>query len=101
MRKLMLESLQVESFETTVEAARCRGTVDGHAAAYPDSRTCPPSAVSVCAPCESQEPIRCGTSCDYGCTTPCTFWCSNGCSNGTGCEASCWLPADSLVCQPD
>jgi hypothetical protein len=35
MRKLKLESLQVESFETAPNAPRVRGTVDAHARPRP------------------------------------------------------------------
>lgn len=94
MRKLTLESLQVESFETTAESVSWRGTVEAHGAPAPDTPTCPPSAVSQCAPCESLEQTRCGHTCVYDCTAPCTIVCSNGCSLGIGCEI-CYLPGDT------
>lgn len=101
MRKLTLESLRVESFETTAGTHHWRGTVDGHGIIAPNTPTCPPSAISQCSPCESLEHTRCGDTCVYDCTAPCTMVCSNGCSNTTGCAASCYAPGDTLECHND
>lgn len=70
MRKLKLESLSVESFETSAAPSRAGGTVQGH---ITGSR-CPsydcPSVYQVC-PADTFEPA-CGPTeyldCTFGCT---------------------------------
>jgi hypothetical protein len=47
MRKLKLESLNVESFDTTASASRLRGTVAG----YADTDAGPDSSMTNCAAC--------------------------------------------------
>jgi len=82
MRKLKLESLRVESFETTARAHDLHGTVQGHAAAGPQTPACPPTGVSYCAICQQSVDIVCDPDtydaaacgdtryhhCSYGCT---------------------------------
>ncbi|HEX6367584.1 MAG TPA: pinensin family lanthipeptide [Longimicrobium sp.] len=87
MRKLKLESLRVESFETTAGSASGRGTVEGHAVA-PNTPYCGGTAVSLCVVCEPRtyDPAQCGET-NY---LDCTFGCSAGCSNTTGCDL-CWV----------
>jgi hypothetical protein len=80
MRKLKLESLQVESFDTTSFAPDARGTVEGRADAAPDTRNTGPSYCVLCyAPTydpntchESYDPATCPYTefmdCTYGCT---------------------------------
>jgi hypothetical protein len=72
MRKLKLESLQVESFETVLPAPRMRGTVDAHADPQPTSPT-----VSI----DTYDPERCGWTNFFDCTY--------GCSHFTGCDGPC------------
>jgi hypothetical protein len=67
MRKLTLESLHVDSFQTTAAAPRLRGTVQGHAEAITGSRCpsydpChPQTEYTVCRETEYMD-------CTYGCT---------------------------------
>ena len=48
MRKLKLESLNVESFETTPSRPAPRGTVDAHGVPTFDPRVCPPTQDADC-----------------------------------------------------
>jgi hypothetical protein len=94
MRKLKLESLHVESFDTTADATRHRGTVDGHADVAPDTRACPvdtiepnPSYCVICYPVSydhrcTYDPRECGDT-NY---MDCTF----GCSQYNSCKV-CWI----------
>jgi hypothetical protein len=69
MRKLKLESLQVESFDTTPVAPQARGTVDGHA-----------------------KPTRPGTLLTYSpadCGETNYMDCTYGCSINTACPTGC------------
>jgi hypothetical protein len=82
MRKLKLESLQVESFETTTNAHAVRGTVQGQGIAGPQTPACPPTGASYCAICQQSVDIACDPDtydvaacgptryhhCSYGCT---------------------------------
>lgn len=67
MRKLKLESLQVDSFDTTAAASGLRGTVPAHAEAITGTR-CP--TYDPCQP--SYDPHNCPYTefmdCTYGCT---------------------------------
>lgn len=69
MRKLKLESLQVESFETVALAPRLRGTVDAHG----DPQPTPPT-ISI----DTYDPEQCGET-QY-------FDCSLGCPSIAPCE---------------
>src|SRR5688572_6725865 len=51
MRKLKLETLQVESFETTSTGRTSRGTIEGHDAVAPDTRRCGDTGPSYCHVC--------------------------------------------------
>src|SRR5688500_2494908 len=59
MRKLKLESLQVESFETVALAPRLRGTVDAHGDPQPT-----PTTISI----ETYDPERCGETQYFDCS---------------------------------
>jgi hypothetical protein len=72
MRKLKLESLQVESFDTSPVAPQARGTVDAHV----DPRPTPPT-VSI----DTYNPDRCGWTNFFDCTF--------GCSHFTACDGPC------------
>ena len=77
MRKLKLESLQVESFETTVIAPRMRGTVQGNG----DPQPTPPT-ISI----ETYDVELCGET-RY-------FDCSLGCPSIAPCDITafdCWV----------
>lgn len=86
MRKLQLESLQVESFETTAVPSRMRGTVQGNAA-VPGTTIAPGTGVSDCMVCQpwsndyncvplTYDAHNCGETnymdCTYGCTRACS-----------------------------
>lgn len=76
MRKLKLESLQVESFETTTAAAHVRGTVNAHGDVQPT-----PPTISI----ETYDVDICGET-QY-------FDCSLGCPSIAPCqltEYDCW-----------
>jgi hypothetical protein len=60
MRKLKLDSLSIESFETSAAAPRSAGTVQAHAAAAPTYN-----------PCYTFEPT-CGPTDGLDCTYTCT-----------------------------
>lgn len=68
MRKLKLESLQVESFETTLTASRDRGTVNAHG--KPKPTTLQTYNVDIC-----------GDTQYFDCTLGCSIntACPNGC----------------------
>jgi transcription elongation factor len=105
MRKLKLESLQVESFETTSRGPQPRGTVQAHADAAPNSVGCPAgTGVSDCIICQPwSNDIRCQPQtydvrtcgdtnyldCTYGCTRLYNTCGGNYCwidDNTRGCE---------------
>lgn len=70
MRKLKLESLHVESFETTAEAPASRGTVQAHAEAEPATGT----TCDTREPCQpSYDPRTCQGTEDWMC---CTLGCT-------------------------
>jgi hypothetical protein len=80
MRKLKLESLQVESFETTTLAPRMRGTVEARCDPQPT-----PSTISI----ETYHIDRCGDT-QY-------FDCSLGCPSIAPCDETgpnCWAVVD-------
>lgn len=89
MRKLKLETLQVESFETIAPAARTRGTVDGHADV--DTAGCGGTGPSYCRLCQHSvdyvcEPDTydvklCGDTKYFDCTYGCTQY--DGCHTET------------------
>lgn len=63
MKKLTLEALTVESFETTPAAGTVRGTVVGHVAAPTHWLQCPYSAggtcvITGCLPCYTDDPCN-------------------------------------------
>ena len=102
MRKLKLESLQVESFETTASAPAMRGTVQGHA---PGTVGCPGTGVSDCAICQpltidqgcllTIDPRDCGeTNPQFDCTYGCTYACSDP---RQSCGDVCWADPDQTI----
>jgi hypothetical protein len=107
MRKLTLESLQVESFETTAAAQDVRGTVQGHAI---NTSGCPGTGVSDCAICQPQTiDLNCQPQTydlrGCGVTNP-LYDCTYGCTRNTcdpyfnSCGDVCWIdPDDSAACQ--
>jgi hypothetical protein len=97
MHKLKLESLQVESFETTTPAQRVRGTVRGHAD-LPGTTIQPGTGVSDCAICQPM--TWNGTGC-YPSINICReteyMDCTFGCTRNTcdarinSCGQYCWI----------
>jgi hypothetical protein len=82
MRKLKLESLQVESFVTTGGAPGARGTVDGHAD-IPGGTTGPAEPwttgpISI----DTYDARRCGETRYFDCTFGCSqlTYCANRCN---------------------
>lgn len=89
MRKLSLESLQVESFATTGIELERRGTVAGHAdiPAYPETtRPADPSPNTGTIGVATYNARECGET-HY---MDCTYGCSVGCSYQTRCATVCW-----------
>lgn len=79
MRKLKLEALQVESFETTGTAGTSRGTVAGNAAPAPDAKLNDDTEVSYCTECIESVDLPCGPTpygpeCGYTEEFDCTFF---------------------------
>ncbi|HST61084.1 MAG TPA: pinensin family lanthipeptide [Longimicrobium sp.] len=103
MRKLTLESLQVESFETTALGQDVRGTVQGHA---PLTVGCPGTGPSNCAICQ---PMTNDLNCQpmtydlRGCETNPQWDCTYGCTqtadpNVNSCGEVCWINTTDRVC---
>jgi hypothetical protein len=103
MRKLKLESLQVESFETTTTGARLHGTVHGHApekkSRFCDGNTGP----SYCVECY---PVSYDGACEpptydvRECGETQYFDCTLGCSQHNTCDV-CWIETTKRGCQID
>jgi hypothetical protein len=90
MHKLKLESLHVQSFETTVAPPQARGTVQAHAkTAEACVGTFDPQA------CGATNYGDCSGNCSYDCTYEyCTFGCTRdaqvcGATNYLDCSAGC------------
>jgi hypothetical protein len=103
MRKLKLESLQVESFETTGNGSRLRGTVDGYA---PDKSRggCPGEGTgpSYCVLCHATDAADCqpDTYDVVACGDTQYFDCTFGCSQYNSCQV-CWIDKTKKGCQID
>lgn len=104
MRKLKLEALHVESFETTAAAPRMRGTVQGNAA-VPGTTIQPGTGVSECYVCqpwsadrrcvpETYDVYACGDTRYFDCT----FGCTMACSDRNSCGIVCYAEGDTLRC---
>lgn len=81
MRKLKLESLSVESFDTTAAPSAARGTVQGNDVSghgAPSLCLCPVSNDSLC---QTDSPEACGNTNYLDCTLACTDFasCLGGC----------------------
>lgn len=76
MRKLTLESLQVESFETTAPGQPARGTVQGHLDDNPGTGATGCYACEATRNCESFDPAFCRDTEYLDCTFQCTRYCS-------------------------
>lgn len=99
MRKLKLESLQVESFETVARMPEVRGTVQGH---RPNTDGCavtiqPGTGVSDCAICQPMSQwIACQPSVNI-CRDTEYMDCTYGCTRNTcdarinSCGQYCWI----------
>jgi hypothetical protein len=93
MRKLKLESLQVESFETTGTGPMSRGTVEGNAASDEFTECCDGTEISWCSECIDSIDFPCeptydgGTGCTAtNCGGDCSYFgCSFGCTVDTAC----------------
>lgn len=100
MHKLKLESLRVESFETTWMGVHDQGTVHGNAAAVP---TQPNTAVAACSPsvavaCAPSYDIPCAPSVVVICPPPTqVYHCTYGCSYRSGCDF-CWDYGETPNC---
>ncbi len=73
MRKLKLESLNVESFDTTAAPSFSRGTVQGNDVSA--------HAPSLCQLCQTDSPEACGDTNYLDCTLACSDFasCQGGC----------------------
>jgi hypothetical protein len=103
MRKLKLESLQVESFETTSTGSHLRGTVQGHGPEV-KSRGCPdgtgPSNCLECFPVSYDGACEPETYDVKACGDTMYFDCTLGCSQYNTCEV-CWIEKTKRGCQID
>ncbi|HST58034.1 MAG TPA: hypothetical protein VLK84_05090 [Longimicrobium sp.] len=97
MRKLKLEALHVDSFETTSAPSRMRGTIQANAEVT-GTTVNPGTGVSECVQChpmtadvgcgpETYNALVCGETRHFDCT----FQCSAGCSDKTSCGDICWV----------
>lgn len=85
MRKLTLESLHIQSFETTAAPAQARGTVEGYGKPAPGGTEM--SECVVCEPfsddwrCQTYDIEACGDTQYLDCTLGCTDFesCLGGC----------------------
>jgi hypothetical protein len=83
MRKLNLDQLSVESFETNTQPA-ARGTVRGNEWTEPFE-------------CGESDLVSCGGSCGY---TNCgDHTCAHGCTGDASCGNSCNCPTRPITCQ--
>ena len=104
MRKLKLESLQVESFETTSTGRTSRGTIEGHDAVAPDTKRCGgdtgPSYCHVCY--ETQETFCEPETYDVVvCTDTNYFDCTFGCTQYDTCgHRKCAVEETTKLCNP-
>lgn len=99
MRKLKLESLQVESFETTSPDAHSRGTVRGHADV--DTGGCGGTGPSHCVICQHSVDYVCepDTYDVKACGDTRYFDCTLGCTQYDSCRAEyCWAE-DTRGCE--
>ena len=78
MRKLRLDSLQVESFATTSGMERVRGTVEGHFMGAEDETIGTTSSTVV------------SWTLDRNCTDTQYLDCTFGCSQVSGCDRICY-----------
>jgi hypothetical protein len=102
MRKLTLESLQVESFITTSNPHRMRGTV--RANEQVPGTTVAGTGVSDCMVCQPwSADIGCVQTYDVrGCGDTkyfdCTYGCTVNCSDRNSCGDICWIDDNTLRC---
>jgi hypothetical protein len=104
MRKLKLESLQVESFETTASARRAGGTVQGHAEAAPDTTGCGGTGPSYCVICQHSVQYVCepDTYDVKACGETQYFDCTFGCTQYNSCDPrACWAEENTKRCAID
>jgi len=98
MRKLSLESLQVESFATTNAPPQMRGTVQGHAQ-VPGTTIQPGTGVSECYVCQPWSiDIGCIHTYDLrDCGETKYMDCTYGCTRLNSCGDVCWIEADNTL----
>lgn len=99
MRKLSLETLQVESFATTDAPPLMRGTVQGHAQ-VPGTTIQPGTGVSDCLVCQ---PLSVNIGCVHtydlrDCGETRYMDCTYGCTRFNSCGQVCWIEADTPNC---
>jgi hypothetical protein len=90
--KLSLESLTVESFDTTV-AEKAKGTVFGEQCTCPTQCTCPG-----CPTCDATCPNTCVNTCDdLSCAGSCDASCNGTCGAFT-CANTCYETCRPRLC---
>ncbi|HEU0015278.1 MAG TPA: hypothetical protein VFQ45_16440 [Longimicrobium sp.] len=104
MRKLKLESLEVESFATTERGAGLRGTVQAHAEIAPDDNVDPwtdpgtttiqPATWNASVCIDTYDVKACGDTKYFDCT----FGCSVDCSRESYCYV-CYADDNSAACE--
>lgn len=109
MRKLKLEALQVESFETTAGAPHMRGTVEANLD-QPGTGTGtinPGTGPSDCLRCQGTIGMGCGPAtynaaeCGESQYFDCTYGCTRACSDRNSCVDVCYIrDTDNCVREP-
>jgi hypothetical protein len=100
MRKLNLDTLQVESFATTDAPHQMRGTVQGHAQVTAGTTIAPGTGVSDCLVCQPMSiDVRCVFTYDLrDCGETRYMDCTYGCTRFNSCGQVCWIEADTPAC---
>jgi len=76
MRKLKLESLNVESFDTTTAPSFSRGTVQGNDQAGTEPSACRLCQITEGFKCQTEDPEACGPTNYLDCTLACSDFAS-------------------------
>ena len=101
MRKLKLETLQVESFETTSTGRTSRGTIEGHDAVAPDTKACADTGPSYCHVCYETDGCQPETYDVQLCTDTNYFDCTLGCTQYDTCgHRKCAIDDNTKRCNP-
>jgi hypothetical protein len=94
MRKLNLDHLAVESFETVSAGTPSQGTVHAHQQTCPCEHTCAASCNGTCVDPTCPCAYTCAHSCDGTCyeasCVSCWFTCAADCTMDSSCMKTCY-----------